>query len=187
MQIAIVRKWCLGVCAAALLAGLLVVPCRAGEVGDYLTKDGKLKEAVTVTIGGKDVLAPPDEVWIINRSGDWAWESTESKGRLSAKHLAALAQHLATQDFNSLPKLLGYEPKGPASGYQYVVIAFGKKEAAFNIKMGESRPDYLPKSGDPKAAAWSRFIALELVLADMLQMSKVRAEYGIKSDRGKAK
>ena len=99
----------------------------------------------------------------------------------------AFHQHLATQDFNSLPKVLGYEPKGPASGCQYVVIAFGKKETAFNIKKGESRSDYLPKSGDPRAAAWSRFIALELVLADMLQMSKVRAEYGIKSGQGSAK
>ena len=57
------------------------------------------------------------------------------------------------------------------------------KEAAFNTKIGESRAVYLPKPGDPKAAAWSRFIALELVLADMLQMSEVMAEYGIKSGR----
>ena len=169
-------KCCLGLCATAFLAGLLAMPCRAGEVSDYLTKDGKLKEAVTVRIGGKQVFAPPDEVWIIEPSGDWAWKSTDSKGKLSSKQLAALAQHLATQDFNSLPKMQGYEPKD--SGYQYVVIAFGKKEAAFNTKMGESRADYLPKPGDPKAAAWSRFIALELILADTLQMSKVRAEYG---------
>jgi hypothetical protein len=187
MQMVIVMKCRLGLCAPALLAGLLAVPCRAGEVGDYLTKDGKLKEAVAVRIGGKGFLAPPDEVWIIKPSGDWVWESSDSKGKLSAKQLAALAQHLATQDFNSLPKMQGYEPKGPASGYHYVVIAFGKKGAAFNVKRGESRSDYLPKPGDPKAAAWSRFIALELVLADMLQMSKVRAEYGIKSSRGRAK
>jgi hypothetical protein len=179
MQMIIVMKWCLGLCAIALLAGLLAVPCCAGEVDEYLTKDGKFKEAVTVRIGGKDFLAAPDEVWIIKPSGDWVWESTNCKGKLSAKQVAALAQHLATQDFDSLPTRQGYEPKGPASGYQYVVIAFGKKEATFNIKRGESRADYLPKPGDPKAAAWSRFIALELVLADMLQMSEVRAEYSV--------
>jgi hypothetical protein len=161
------------------LAGLLAVPGRAGEVEDYLTKDGKLKEAVTVRIGGKNFLARPDEVWIIKPSGDWILESTDSKGKLSAKQLAALAQHFATQDFNSLPIMQGYEPKGPSSSYQYVVIAFGKKEAAFNIKRGESRADYLPKPGDPRAAAWSRFIALELVLADMLQMSEVRPESSV--------
>jgi hypothetical protein len=187
MQMVIVGKWYLGLCATALLAGLLAVPGRAGEVQDYLTKDGKLKETVTVRIGGKDLLAPPDEVWIIKPSGDWVWESTDFKGQLSAKQLAALAQHLATQDFNSLPTTQGYEPKGPASGYQYVVIAFDKKEAAFNLKRGESRADYLPQPGDPKAAAWSRFTALELVLADLLHMAEARAEYGIKSGRGKAK
>jgi hypothetical protein len=67
------------------------------------------------------------------------------------------------------------------------VIAFGKKEATFYAKSGESPLDYLPKPGDPKAAAWSRFIALELVLADMLEMSEVRAEYGIKKGPARAK
>ena len=183
----VIGKWCLGLCATALLAGLLAVPCCAGEAADYLTKDGKLKEAVKVRIGGKNFLAPPDEVWIIEPSGDWAWEFTDSKGKLSAKQLAALAQHLATQGFNSLPKTQGYQPKHADSGYHYVVIAFGKKEVGFYTKSGESRADYVPKTGDPKAAAWSRFIALELVLADILQMSEVRAAYGIQSGRGKAK
>lgn len=100
--------------------------------------------------------------------------------------MAALAQHLAAQDFNSLPKSQGYQPKDADSGYGYVVIAFGKKQAAFDTKSGESPADYVPKPGDPIAAAWSQFIALELVLADMLKMSEVRAEYGI-DDRGKPK
>ena len=119
--------------------------------------------------------------------GDWVWEFTDSRGKLDSKQMAALAQHLATQDFNSLPKVQGYQPKDADSGYHYVVIAFGKKEATFYAKSGESPSDYLPKPGDPNAAAWSRFIALELVLADMLQRSEVRAEYGIKSGRGRAK
>jgi hypothetical protein len=156
-------------------------------VGDYLTKDGKLKETVTVRIGGVNFLAPPDEVWIIKPSGDWVWEFTDSKGKLSSKQMAALAQHLATQDFNSLPKTQGYQPKDADSGYHYIVIAFGKKEATFYTKSGESPSDYVPKPGDPKAAVWSRFIALKLVLAEMLQMSDVRAEYGIKSGRGSGK
>lgn len=105
-------KCYLGLCATAFLAGLLAVPCRAGEVADYLTKDGKLKDAVTVRIGDFHFLAPPPEVWIVKPSGDWAWEESDSKGKLSSKHLAALAQHLATQDFNSLPKAQGYDVKG---------------------------------------------------------------------------
>jgi len=186
MRTVMVMTWCLSLCAPALLASLLAVPCRAGEVGDYLTRDGKLKEAVTVRMGIKNFLAPPDEVWVIQPSGDWVWESTDSAGKLHAKQLAALAQHLATQDFNSLPKTQGFQPKDGESGYHYVVIAFGKKEATFYVRSGESLSDYLPKPGDPNAAAWSRFIALDLVLADLLQMSKVRAEYGIKSGRGRS-
>ena len=123
-------------------------------------------------------MAPPRVVWIIEPSGDWTEKFSESKGKLSARQLAALAQHLATQDFNSLPKMQGYQSKGPdgvnRAGYKYVVIAFGMKEAVFNTRMGESRADYLPKPGDPKAAAWSRFIALELVLADMLEKSELK-------------
>ena len=47
---------CFGLCTAAFLAGLLAVPCRAGEVADYLTKDGKLKQAVTVTTGAAGLV-----------------------------------------------------------------------------------------------------------------------------------
>jgi hypothetical protein len=182
MKMVIVRKCYPGLCATAFLAGLLAVPCRAGEVGDYLTQEGQLKEAVTVKTGAIQFLAPPGRVWIIEPSGDWTEKFTQSKGKLSAKQLAALAQHLATQEFNSLPPMLGYEAKDPdgtnRSGYRYVVIAFGKKEAAFNTQTGASRTDYLPKSGDPKAAAWSRFIALELVLADLLRISELKEEQG---------
>jgi hypothetical protein len=150
-------------------------PFRAGEVGDYLTKDGKLKEAVTFKTVLVGFLAPPGEICTIEPSGDWTTKFSDSKGKLSAKQLAALAQHLATQDFNSLPKMQGYEPNGAdGASYQYVVIAFGKKEAAFYIKNGESKADYLPKPDDPKAAVWSRFIALELILGDMLKVSELK-------------
>jgi hypothetical protein len=170
---------CLGLCATAFLAGLLAVPSHAGEVGDYLTKDGQLKEAVTFKTVLIWFLAPPGELWIIEPSGAWTTKFTASKGKLSAKQLAALAQHLTTQDFNSLPQMQGYEPKdADGASYQYVVIAFGKKEAAFFTKSGESRADYVPKPGEPKAAAWSRFIALELVLADMLQEAERKGKQG---------
>jgi hypothetical protein len=187
MQVVVPMNWRLVLFATAFLAGFLAVPCRAGEVGDYLTKEGRLKEAVAIKFGGKTYLAPADETWIIKPSGDWEWEFTESKGKLNAKQMAALAQHLASQDFNSLPKSQGFQPDDNGSGYQYIVIALGKKEAAFYFKSGESLCDYIPKAGDAKADVWSRFIALELVLNDMLKMSDVRAEYGIKSGRGREK
>src|SRR5262249_74773 len=138
MPTVIGSKWCRGLCLAALLAGLLAGPCRAGEVGEYLTKDGQLKEAITVRMGAVQFFAPAPEVWIIQPSGDWVWQATDSKGKLSSKQLAALAQHFATQDFNSLPQTQGYDQKNGNSGYEYVVIAFGKKEATFYTKPGES-------------------------------------------------
>jgi hypothetical protein len=164
-------------CTTALLAGQVAGPCQASEVGDYLTQDGKLKEAVTITTGAAGLVpvgGPKTEIWTIEPSGEWTSKFTGSKGKLSAKQLAALAQHLATQDFNSLPKNQGYEERGPDDGYLYVKIAFGKKQAAFNIGTGKSRADYLPKPGDPKGSAWSRFIALELVLGDMLGISELK-------------
>jgi hypothetical protein len=167
----------LGLCAMALLAGLLALPCAAGEIGDYLTKDGKLKEVVTVKTGAVSFLAPPGKVWTIEPSGGWTEKFSDSKGKLSAKELVALAQHLATQEFHSLPARQGYDSKG-SDGYEYVVIAFGKKEAAFNTKIGKTRADYLPKRGDPNGAAWSRFIALELALTDMLQKSERTGKQG---------
>jgi hypothetical protein len=160
-----------------VVAGLFTLPCRAGEVGDYLTKDGKLKETVTIRTGANGLVpvgGPKSEIWIIEPSGDWTRKLTGAKGKLNAKQLAALAQHLATQDFKSLPRWQGYESTGPDDGYLYVVIGFGKKEAGFNMRMGESRSDYLPKPGQPNAAAWSRFVALELVLADMLEIPELR-------------
>jgi hypothetical protein len=85
---------------------------------------------------------------------------------------------------------LSSRPKGPdvvSRAHQYVVIAFGKKETGFYTRSGESPADYVPKPGDPNAAAWSRFIALELFLADILQLPKAGAENGITSGRGQVK
>jgi hypothetical protein len=167
-----IRKFGFG--AIAFLAGLLAMPCHAGEVGDYLTKDGKLKETIRIQEGGVDFLAPPGDEWVIEPSGEWANKHAETRGKLSARQLAALAQHFATQDFQSLPEMQGFQPNDRP--YHYVVISFGKKDAGFYTKIGESPADYLPKPGDPKAAVWSRFIALELVLADMLHRAEIQAK-----------
>jgi hypothetical protein len=145
---------------------------QAGDLGDYLTKDGNLKEAITFgryTVGLAPAGSPKGEVWTIEPTGDWTSKVAGAKGKLSAKQLAALAQHLATQDFNSLPQTQGYRQQVLDEVYQRVIIGFGKKTATFNIKPEESRIDYLPNAGDQQAAAaWSRFVALELVLTDVL-------------------
>jgi hypothetical protein len=141
-------------------------------VDDYLTKDGQLKAAVTFrtdTAGLAPEGAPKGEVWVIEPTGEWTSQVAKAKGKLSARQLAALAHHLAAQDFDSLPRTQGYKQQALDEVYQRVVIGFGKKSATFNLKMGESPTDYLPKPDDPQAAAWSRFVALQLVLTDLLR------------------
>ena len=167
----------LGLCGTAFLACLFSMPCGADELGDYLTDDGKLKEAVTVRFG--NCFVAPD-VWLIKPSGELSQQHGDFEIKLSRKQLMALAQHLATQEFNSLPETQGYDPPTVGIGYDYFEIEFGKKKAAFNVEFKKSRADYLPKPGDPKAEAWSRFIALELVLVKMLETAEVRAESGTK-------
>jgi hypothetical protein len=172
-------KRCVEMCATACLAALIAAPCRAGEVSDYLTKDGKLKAAVTLRFGAHGLMAAGGpklkaEVWVIEPTGEWTRQIAPAKGKLSAKQLAALAQHLATQDFNSLPRQQGYQSAALDEVFQYVLIGFGQKQTTFNFKIGESPTDYLPKAGDPSAAAWSRFVALELVLGQMLQESEFK-------------
>ncbi len=158
-----------GLCAAALLAGLLGAQCNADELGDYLASNGQLKETVTVNFGNCWV-AP--EVRLIHPSGDLSRDG-EAVGKLSAKQLSALARHLATQDLNSLPTTQGYDPPTEGIGYDYFVIKFGKKQAAFNIEFGKTRADYLPEPADQNAAAWSRFIALELMLKELFKSTEV--------------
>ena len=62
-------------CVTAFLAGLLARPGLAGDPGDYLTKDGRLKESVTFrkdTSGFAPVGSPKGEVWVIEPTGEWS-------------------------------------------------------------------------------------------------------------------
>jgi hypothetical protein len=152
---------------------------QSGGVGDYLAKDGKLKETLTLRkdmTGLATVNSPKAEVWVIQPTGEWTSKVAGAKGKLSTEQLAALGQHLTTQGFNSLPNTQGYEQQVLDEVYQRIIIEFGKKSATFNIKMGKTPIDYLPKLGDPQAAAWSRFVALELVLTDLFRSSGTKGK-----------
>jgi hypothetical protein len=143
---------------------------QAGDSGEYLTKDGELKEAVTFRRDTVRVANPryvKNEVWVIEPTGDWT-NQAGARGKLTAKQLAALAQHLATQDFHSLPQIQGYRQPAIDEGYERIVIGFGKKSATFQVRPGATPIDYLPKPGDPQASAWSRFVVLKHVLSRLL-------------------
>src|SRR5258708_5998149 len=115
----------------AVLGGLFSTPCQAGNVKDYLTEDGKLKEKLTLAIvhhADNAGRVTSSKHWVIETSGEWKQTTAGinfgivpprprlvAKGKLTAQQLAALAQHLATQDFNKLTATLGLNPP-PAKG-----------------------------------------------------------------------
>ena len=156
-------------------------PRACGEVKDYLTDDGKLKATLTFAIveyADDARRVQSEKSWVIESTGEWtlttsginfgirpAIPTVADKGKLTAPQLAALAQHLATQNFNQCTAELGVSP---ASGIHGTSISFGKKTTTLLTAKG-SLTAGLPKAGDPKADDWSRFVAVTLVLQNLLQ------------------
>jgi hypothetical protein len=151
---------------------VLVVASLEAAAGDgkyYLTADGKLTETLTLAIGKNRgrVGGSFGTTWVIEPSGAWTMTTTPKdaavKGKLTAAQLAALAQHLATQHFDKLPAQLGIPPY-PDNNLSYVAITFGKK--------GSTHYGSLMETGDTKDDDWSRFVAVTLVLQNLLQETK---------------
>jgi hypothetical protein len=142
----------------------------APDVGRYLTTDGKLTAPLKLAIGKNRGLVGGSigTTWVIEPSGAWTRTQTFQagvvKGQLTAAQLAALAQHLATQDFVHLPDQLGVSPY-PDNTLPYVAITFGKKSTTL---YGPLLPS-LPGEGSTPGDDWSRFVAVTLLLQDVLQ------------------
>ena len=177
-----------------LLAMLVAVGystrCKAGDIKEYLAEDGNLKEKVTLEIGEK---CPNTEncpkyqvtVWVIEPSGAWTQEtrystwlvaarSVVAKGHLTEPQRAALARHLAAQDFNGLPARVSAGPL-LTPDQAVAIIGFGKKTAKLEPVPGKVA-DTTPAGDDQKASEWSRFVALNLVLEDIFRRSRVEAK-----------
>jgi hypothetical protein len=169
-----------------VLAGGFSTPCRAGNIKDYLAKDGKLKEKLTLAIsegGGGITGAYNGTVWVIEPSGAWTQETTAgfagqeekrtlvAKGQLTDAQRLALAHHFAAQDFKTLSGSVTSKGPPDTSGGLSAKISFGKKSSGLNTSRG-NLADSAPKADDPKAAEWSRFVVLTLVLEDMLKRGK---------------
>src|SRR4051812_35518070 len=100
---------------AALGLALLAGAGRAAEVGDYLTKDGKLKQPLEFRDGQGGFAGVTGIAWAVETDGSYTVftflndrvQKTLRKGKLSEKQLAALAAHLAAQDVARLPEALG--------------------------------------------------------------------------------
>jgi hypothetical protein len=166
--------------AGLVLAGLLSLgstPCRAGDVKDYLGEGGQLKDKLTLTVvhnqddAGR---ALSTDTWTVEPSGEWshlrrgvnfgirpALVRLVGKGKLTPPQLAALAQHLATQDFNKLPEKMGKRPAGQSWS---TTLAFGKKRTTLDTE------GPLAAEGPPRAGGgdWSRFVVLTLTVKGLL-------------------
>ena len=87
-----------------------------------------------------------------------------------------MAQHLATLDFTSLPSAQGYKQQAIDEVYQRVVISFGKKSAAFHLKMGESPIDYLPEAVRSASRGVVPIRRNGASLTDLLRKSEVKGK-----------
>jgi hypothetical protein len=125
----------------------------------------------------------PPSTWELDPSGKWtqtdadinfgirpAFSRVVAEGELSPAKLAALAQHLATQRFNTLPERVGTDPE-PNKRLVGVTIGFGKRSATLDTERG-AFTDACPEAGSPKADEWARFVAVALVVQDLFRESK---------------
>src|SRR5262249_52105680 len=100
---------------ALVALAALAAAGRAAEPADYLTKDGQLRHALEFRDGQGGVAGVTGTAWTVHPDGSWVVatflndkeQKVLSKGKLSAKQLAALAGHLAAQDVTGLPKAMG--------------------------------------------------------------------------------
>jgi hypothetical protein len=162
------RPW-----VAWLIVGLLcarsVALCRAGDVRDYLTSDGQLHQRLVLEDAQGGVAGFTGTAWIIEPSGQWRvvpvhnrpLDQPRRQGQLTDTQLAALAHHLAAQDFLTLPRQLGGPP--PVNPRQFT-IRFGDTATTMVWKPLADLSQAVPPPQEPQAAAWARFIALVLVI-----------------------
>jgi hypothetical protein len=118
----------------------------AGKPGDYLTRDGKLKEKLVLTdlqggfagFNGPKITIEPSGKWtrakLVARR-----ETVEKTGVLSKDQLATLAKELARYDLRALKS----HKESRGANPHVVTLTFGKKEVRLTLKTGAA----LPKPG----------------------------------------
>ena len=109
---------------AALILGAFILAdgqevTARGDMGGFLTPDGKLTETLELQdaqegfagLSGEVLTVQPDGTWRIARFLNDRVEEPHRQGRLDAKELKALAGVLAEQDFSELPSVVGQAPE----------------------------------------------------------------------------
>src|SRR5262249_6776553 len=148
-----------------------------GLPSEYLTPDGRLRFPLRISATRDDADGSRGEVWVIEPAGDWricpllngAEGPPRRQGKLTAPQRAVLARHLEIQDLFSLPGRLG--PAAADNPYR-LRISFGFKTATYEGLRPGALGQVMPPRGDEQAFAWSRFIAIVLVVEDLLKEEK---------------
>lgn len=174
---------------APVIALLLVAgthcPCgRAGDINEYLAKDGKLRERVELRDEQLGFAGATGTGWLIEPSGEWKVirivDGTPQgdpirSGTLNDRQIAALANHLASHDLLGLPARLGEEPK---VNPRRVTLAFGAMSFLLFWTPGSDLRDAAPERGSREAAAWARYVALVLVVQHWTREETAKAGRG---------
>ena len=142
----IVASVFLGLAAAALCG-----QADDNKTDSYLGADGQLKAVLTVKDVQGGVAGFTGQLYTIQPNGDWTVQGVigpkvsppSRKGNLSKEQLADLAQSLADEDFNGLPRQIGGPPRVNPHLY---TVAFGERTVL--LILPTAKP--LPKPGDDK-------------------------------------
>ena len=134
-----------------LAAAALRVQAGDNKTDSYLGADGRLKAVLTVKDVQGGVAGFTGQLYTIQPNGDWTVQEVigpkvsppSRKGNLAKEQLAGLAQSLADEDFNGLPRQIGGPPKVNPHLY---TVAFGERTVLLILTTATP----LPKPGDGK-------------------------------------
>lgn len=152
-----------------VLLGLWAPMCRAGGMSDYLTTAGQLKYTLEFQDVQGGVAGFTGTARIIEPSGEWRvvrFHNTPlgtplRQGKLTEAQIAALATHLAAQDFLALPRQLGSET---LVNPRQLTIRFGDKATTMGWRPLADLTEAVPPPKDPHTAEWAKFVVLVLVI-----------------------
>jgi hypothetical protein len=147
---------------AWLSLAAVALSARAGEPGDYLSKDGRLAQRLEVRDVRGGFAGFTGRQWTVEPSGKWTVHrvrnkpvEVEASGQLAKEQMEALAKELARYGLRDLPSS---KPKRPMANPRVVRIKFGKHTATLELGPAEPLPGVDPER--PRATVAGRYAGL---------------------------
>ncbi len=162
----------------ALLAFTLLFACDAQALprDKFLSKDGKLRAALTLKDGQSGFAGVTGFIWTIQPDGSWehkrffnkSVDKADRQGELTAKQLQSLADVLAHAQLDKLPAKLG-EFRG--ANPHVVTLSWGKHQCDWTLPTGSPVPKY---SDSPfgKLTPQDSFAEIYQAMGKLLKTSK---------------